>query len=351
MIGTAMSSLERVLATLGHREPDRVPVFLLATMHGARALGLGIREYFARAGNVVRGQLRLRELLGHDCLYAFLHASLELEAWGGETVFRDDGPPNAGQPVVARLDDLARLEPPSVATAACLRPALEAISGLAAAARGEVPVIGVVLSPASLPILQLGFPLYLELLTDPGRRALLDRLLAANERFCADWAGAQVRAGATAICYFDPASSPTVVPPELYRTVGGPSARRVLPRIPAPTATHFASGRCLAILDDVRATGTLAVGVGPDEDLAEVKRAAAGRLGLLGNLNGVAMRRWSASDAEAAVKAAIAAAGAGGGFILSDAHGEIPFQVPEDTLLAIAEAARRWGRYPLAWAP
>jgi uroporphyrinogen decarboxylase len=70
-------------------------------------------------------------------------------------------------------------------------------------------------------------------------------------------------------------------------------------------------------------------------------------MSLLGNLNGVEMRRWTPEQAEAQVKAAIDAAGHGGGFILSDNHGEIPYQVPESTLLAISEAAHRWGTYPL----
>ena len=54
-------------------------------------------------------------------------------------------------------------------------------------------------------------------------------------------------------------------------------------------------------------------------------------------------------QAEAAVKRAIAQAGPGGGFILSDNHGEIPWQVADETLLAIGEAVARWGRYPLDW--
>ncbi|MGR8935731.1 MAG: methylcobamide--CoM methyltransferase MtbA, partial [Gammaproteobacteria bacterium] len=45
----------------------------------------------------------------------------------------------------------------------------------------------------------------------------------------------------------------------------------------------------------------------------------------------------------------IAKAGRGGGFILADNHGEIPWQVPEAILLAIGDAVERWGRYPLDW--
>ena len=37
-----MTSMQRVLATLSHNEPDRVPIFFLFTMHGANELGFSI---------------------------------------------------------------------------------------------------------------------------------------------------------------------------------------------------------------------------------------------------------------------------------------------------------------------
>ena len=51
---------------------------------------------------------------------------------------------------------------------------------------------------------------------------------------------------------------------------------------------------------------------------------------------------------DASVCTAIAKAGRGGGFILSDNHGEIPWQVPEEVLSTISETVHRDGRYPLA---
>ena len=170
--------------------------------------------------------------------------------------------------------------------------------------------------------------------------------MCIRDRFTVAWANAQLAARATAICYFDPVSSSTNIPRELYLRTGQQVARRTLSRIQGPSATHMASGRCLPILGDIADTGTAAVGVSILEDLAQLKAVAAGRVTLLGNLNGVEMRRWTADDAELAVKRAIAAAGAGGGFILADNHGEIPFQVTDQTLLAIGEAVERWGRYP-----
>ena len=89
------------------------------------------------------------------------------------------------------------------------------------------------------------------------------------------------------------------------------------------------------------------VGTGSLEDLREVKAACSGRISILGNLNGIEMTRWTAQQAEQAVKQAVFAAGAGGGFILSDGHGEIPWQVSDEVLHAIVAATRRWGTYPL----
>ena len=95
--------------------------------------------------------------------------------------------------------------------------------------------------------------------------------------------------------------------------------------------------------------GTAVLGVSAEEDMATIKSVCYGKASLLGNLNGVAMRRWTAAEAEEEVKNAIASAGKGGGFILSDNHGEIPFQVPDDVLFTISEAVHKWGRYPLDW--
>lgn len=342
-----MTPMQRVVTTLGHHEPDRVPFFLLPALQGARELGLSIREYFSRPDYVAEGQCRLQAKFGHDCLYAFYHAALEAEAWGGEVIFRDDGPPNAGLPPIHAVEEILHLTPPRIEDSPGLLRVLETIRQLAARTQGEIPIIGVAMSPFSLPVMQIGFEAYLLLLHE--RRDLLNHLLSLNEAFCVAWANAQCVAGANAICYFDPVSSSTIIPRSLYLETGFPCARRMLARIPAAVAIHLASGCGLPIVDELAATGAAMIGVSSSEDLAEYKQVCQGKIGLLGNLNGITMRRWTPAEAEAAVKDCIASAGIGGGFVLADNHGEIPWQVPDDVLFAIAEAARRWGRYPLDW--
>ena len=342
-----ITSMQRVLTTMSHQEPDRVPLFLFTTMHGAKELGLTIVEYFSRVEHVVEGQMRLLGKYRSDCITSFHYAALEIEAFGGETLFIDDGPPNCGEPIIRCGEDIDRLEPPRVAEASGLARGLEVTRRLKERVGDTVPIIGAVISPFSLPIMQMGFGPYIELIYDDPER--FTRLMAVNQAFCVAWANAQLAAGATAIGYFDPMSSTTNVPRELYLKTGHRVAMETLSRINGPTAFHLASGRGLGIAEDIAATGAAAVGVSTLESLTEWKSAVGGRLTLLGNLNGVAMRRWTADQVEVEVKQAIAKAGRGGGFILADNHGEIPWQVQDETLLAIRDAVDHWGHYPLDW--
>lgn len=340
-----MNCFERVLTTLGHQEPDRVPMFLLLTLHGAKELGLTIKEYFSNPEHVVEGQIRLRKKYQHDCYYAFWYAPLEAEVFGGETIFVENGPPNSGAPPLREAKALDRLQLPVIADQPKMQQVLQSISRIKARSGNDAPIIGVVMAPFSLPVMQLGFERYLELMyEDPVR---FDCLMNVNIEFCAAWANAQLAAGATAICYFDPVSSPTIVSKERYLKTGFPIAQKTLAQLQGAAAIHLASGRALPIIDEIIESGAKVIGVSCNEDLKALKKVCAGRITILGNLNGIEMARWTTTEAEAHVRAAISQAAHGGGFILADNHGEIPFQVSEDVLMAISETVRRCGRYPL----
>lgn len=344
---STMTSLERVLTTLGHKEPDRVPLFLLTTMHGAKELGLSIKEYFSKAENVVEGQLRLRKKYRTDCYYPFFYAPIEVEAWGAEVIYHDDGPPNSGYPMIENITDINTLTLPDIENSKVLAKVLQTITALKEKKGDEAPIIGVAMSPFSLPVMQLGFDTYFEIMYN--YPDLFNKLMMLNKEFCTRWSNAQLKAGATAICYFDPVSSSTITTRKQYETMGYPIAQETIASIDGPVATHYASGRILPISDLVSLTGTAVVGVSAEEDLTDLKKQFKGKQTLLGNLNGIAMRSWSQRDIENVVKDAIAKAGPGGGFILSDNHGEIPFQVSDDILLAISETVYQWGEYPLSW--
>lgn len=340
-----ITPLERMTRALSHEEADRVPYMLSVMLHGPALLGMSFEEYFGEPEAVAEAQVALQRRYGHDAILALYFAAMEHEAWGGQVRFFDDGPPNAGAPLVRDIERIPELRAPAVEECPRLQKMLQSIRRMRQEAP-EVMIVGAVVAPNSVPVMQLGFEAYLHVVLE--RRDLYWQLMERNEPFAVAWANAQVEAGASVVAYFDPVASPTVMPPAVYRETGFQVARRVFPQIRAGVGVGLASGRSIPILDDLAEAGAGAVGVSADDDLAVAKARAGKRLALMGNLNGIAMRRWDAAQAAEAVRSAIAAAGPGGGFLLAEHHGEIPPSVPDDTLRALADAVHRYGTYPIA---
>ena len=338
-----MTSLDRVMKAISHEESDRVPLLLLFSMYGAKELDMGIEEYFSDPDNVVRAQIQLREKYGHDCFYTFYYAPIEIEAWGGDVIFSEDGPPNSGKPIITDISKISDLKMPNIDESVCLNKVLETTKQLKQEYGDEVPIIGVVMSPFSIPVMQMGFDKYIEMIYNDKEN--FDKLMSINEEFCVRWANAQLEAGATAICYFDPVSSTTIIPKELYKKTGFKIAKRTISKINGPTVTHFASGRCLPIIEEIIDTGTFGIGISVMEDMEVLKEKCRGRIFIFGNLDCIDMCNWDEATVEKTLKDLIEKAAAGGGFAISDNHGEIPWQVPEETLLHLSKYSKTLGKY------
>jgi len=342
-----MNSFERTMAAISHTEPDRVPLFLFLSLYGAKELQLPVKEYFSKAENIVKAQLKMKDKYKNDCIYSLFYTPIEIEAFGGEVIFVNDGPPNSGEPIIKSIEQISKIQVPKIEECEGLKRVLDATKMLKDKVGNETPIVGVVVSPFSLPVMQMGFEKYLE--TMYFRKDYFDKLMQINEEFCVAWANAQIDAGATAICYFDPLSSPNIIEREMYLTTGYNIAKRTLSRIKGATAIHLASGITLPVIEDIISTGAVILGFSSNDDIVKIKKVAKGKICLIGNLNGIDMVNWDSKKVENEVKNVIAKAGIGGGLIIADNHGEIPWQVPENVLLEISETVQEFGKYPLDW--
>ncbi len=340
-----MNSMERVMTALSYKEPDRVPIFLNLTITGAKELEMSIKDYFSSADNVVKGQLLMKNKYSNDMVTAFLYSAAEIEAWGGEVIFYEDGPPNSGEPFIKKIEDIFKMEIPNINNIAGLLKGLEIIKKLKKIVNEDTPIIGAVTAPFSLPVMQMGFEKYLELIYF--RKDEFNQLMKINEEFCVAWANAQLEAGATAISYANPLASPTIVERDTYISTGFEVARKTIARIRGPVATNLASGIALPVMMDLIKTGTKAVAVSVKDNIDEAKRIANKKVAMIGNLDAIDMVNWDKEKTRKEVKELIKKAAPGGGFILSDNHGEIPWQVTENVLLEIAETVKEYGTYPI----
>ena len=341
----AMTSLERVLKALGQQEPDRVPLFLLLSLHGAKELGLTPRDYFSKAENVIEGQLRLGQKYQNDCIYTFFYSPVEIEAFGGEVIWAEDGPPVSGEPFISNIEKINELRVPDVRSHKALQKIFKATELLNKEVGSKIPIVGAVMSPFSLPVMQIGLENYLEIMKS--RPELFNRLMDVNREFCVNYANRQFEAGATMILYFDPLSATNLIPRETYLKTGFLVAHQTISMIKGPTAMYFASGKILDIADDIAKTGTAAVASGALDDIGMIKEVCKGRVAVMGNMNGNEMHGWDDNKTTINIKEIIRKAAPGGGFILSDSNGEIPFNVCDRTLMTISETVQTYGQYPI----
>lgn len=342
-----MSSMERVLATLQYEKTDRLPFFLLMTYHGAKELGLSQKAYFSDSENVAQGQLILREKYQQDCLNPFYYAAAEVEAFGSKTLFFDDSPPNAGAPIIRTEADILKLRPPVIEESPSLVKALKTISLLKHEVGERVPILGAVISPFSLPIMQMGFDRYIELIYE--RPDLFWKLMRVNENFAIEWGKAQIRAGVSAINFVDPCASSGIFPLKYYKTYGLDLAKRVMAALPVPKSYALGSAKVLESMPLINETGASLAAVGYGESIAQVKAAAEKKMAVFGNFNAMAMSGFSEKQVEDEIKHIIRQGYKDGGFIICDGAGEIPIQVSEKVLKGISEAVLTWGVAPEKW--
>lgn len=340
-----MTSADRVFTTMDHEEPDRVPFTLNLNLHGAKLLNLSLREYFAKPEHLIKAKLHFRDKYGIDILSSYYYTSLEFEAFGGTSIFFENGPPNAGKPIFKNKDDILNFKVPDIHENPSTKKVIRTTRLLKKEVNDDIPILGIVTSPFSLPIMQLGLKNYLDLIYDDSEG--FEVLMKKNEEFCVNYANSQLEAGADAIAYSDPMSSPTMIPRKLFLKTGFKVAKSTIDQIDGDVAIHHGSARTMEIIEDLKKLDIVGFAASSIEDLSDLKKICKNELTIMGNLNGIEMRNWTPKEAEEQVRNAIKKAGKGGGFILTDTHGEIPYQVPEKVIDAISKAVKKYGKYPL----
>ena len=145
----------------------------------------------------------------------------------------------------------------------------------------------------------------------------------------------------------------TLQSPALFRKLSLPTLKEVTRRAKAagiPTLMHCCGkARALAAMcaeeTDLSALNPLEAPPLGDCDLAEVKQAHGAKLSLMGNLpTTTLMLNGTPDDVRRAARAAIDAAGAGGGFILSTGD-QCGRDTPDENIFAMIAEARSHGAY------
>lgn len=285
-----MTHLERCLAVLDGRTPDRVPVVPQTFMFAAETAGIKVGELAHSARKMVEAQIVSQAKYDYDgCVIDFDDATLA-EACGARVIYREEEPAivDEAEPVVRQWSDIDTLRLPDPWCDGRLPIWLEATRLLADRIGREIWIMGRAdQGPFSLACLLRGAPQFMMDLMDEENHPHLDRLIDFCRQACAVFAKAQQQAGAHATSIGDAFAGPSLVSPEIYRRFALEPEIKLTQEVQAagiPFSIHIC-GKTNRIIGDMGRTGARILEVDWQLDMAEARRAVPASTVLMGNIN------------------------------------------------------------------
>jgi uroporphyrinogen-III decarboxylase len=341
-----MTPLERLAAAVEGRPHDRIPVFCNLLDQGAQELGMPLEQYYSKGAYVAEAQLRMRERYGYDNLWCLFYVGKEAELWGCRKIlFAEDGPPNVEHFVIQDLSDIAALEvPEAIAGHPAFAETAECLRLLKAEAGGRVPVCAYLTASMALPALLMGMERWMELLL-LGPVSARDELLAKCSLFFQRQIATYRAAGADVLLYSNPFGSTYFVGMKRFLELSMPWMTRDLEPGGVDGVVYYCGMAPFGNVIDpvIQRLGIRAFYLGPDDDVAEGKRAVAGRGLTCGVINDIRLISWTPEQIRAEVRRIVAAGKPGGQFLFGT--GVMPYGIPEANIRVMLDAAFEHGRY------
>lgn len=165
-----MKSMERMVKTLCHEEPDRVPVYPIISGAARKYVNASYQDWATNADIYAESLLKAREDLDLDCIVTLIDLSVECTAWGQKLIFPENeaAHPDYSNCVIQDIDDYQKIKKVDFKNCERMMMHMDACKKLALAANGEFPVIAFVFGPlGTLSMLRNQQDMYLDLYDDP----------------------------------------------------------------------------------------------------------------------------------------------------------------------------------------
>ncbi len=344
-----MNGYERVMAALERRQPDRVPLLEFAIN----------TRVIEKACPRAHSQMEFEELMDFDAVCA-LHQfnkvrenpdGTYIDEWG---VLYAPSQEVQDHPVVSPIqtpEDLRKYVPPDPNAPHRLGTLPELVKRY----KKKKAIVFLQRAAFMHSVYLHGFDRLLEdFLAAPGfAHDLMDMVLETNTAVARN----AVRAGADIIVLADDyaGNKSTFFSPRVFDEFIAPRLKRIIDAIHQEGAkvVKHSDGNLWKILDGIVATGPDAIN--PMEpvagmDIGDVKKKYGDRVCLIGNIDCAhILSEASVAEVDEAVKDCIRKASPGGGHIVSSSN-SIHSAVKPENYLAMIQAVRKYGEYPLTWA-
>lgn len=343
-----MTSLERVRAIMNGQEADYIPVLPQSFMFAMVDGGYSIGEVNRKPAVMAKCHVECREKYGYDGCIMDVDDSTLAEACGAKVEYRSDSVAvvKESEPLLKDLRQIDDLKMPDLRKDGRLPEWLETTSRIAEAIGKDAFVMGRAdQGPFSLLSLLRGTQEFMIDLFEEDEDVIL-HALEWTTKVHAEFAKAQLEAGATIASMGDAYASPNLISPDMYRKFALPFEKKVVSEV--QTGDNLYSihicGNTSKIIGDMRSTGASILEVDSMLDMGEARKIVPEGTTMMGNIdpNGI-LYLGTPQDIDNAVKNLVDTT-EGKGLIISSGCA-IGANVSPENMRAFIAAARKYGSY------
>ncbi|MCC7519567.1 MAG: uroporphyrinogen decarboxylase family protein [Verrucomicrobiae bacterium] len=343
-----MTPLQRVMAVIEGRQPDRVPVCLHNFLMACAEAGVSMEEYRVHPKAMARAHLHAVEKYGYDCILLDADTTMLAEAMGAKSECAPGEPGRIVAPAIDSLDDVGSLRPANPETDGRIPAVLEAIRLIREGLGGKIAIRGNADQCAfGLACLLRGTEDFLmDLKERPDHPGIAHLLEIAYQTHLATHRAVK-RAGAHFTSLGDSLSGPDVISPALYRRFARPWQERLVRTLAAEgifPVIHIC-GNTSAILTDFADYPYCGFELDYKTDAGKAKTTAGAAHVLFGNVDPSGILALGTPERVREVTRETLRLWMPDGHFILNAGCAIPAETPEANLRAFLDIAREEGRY------
>lgn len=343
-----MNSLERTMAVVSGRLPDRVPVCLHNFLLASREAGIPLEKYLSEPEAAARAHLQAVEKYGHDCILIDLDTTMLAEAMGARRDCTPGEPGHIAAPAIQSLEEVERLRPVDPERDGRIPALLEAVRIMRRQVGDQVAIRGNADQCAfSLAGLLRGMQSFLmDLVSEPDHPGI-QRLLEVSYQSHLATHRALKKAGAHFTSNGDSPAGPDVLSPKLFERFARPWQERLVRELAAEgifVVIHICGDTSL-ILDQLAQYPFCGFELDYKTDARRAKATAGQKHVLFGNVDPSGVIAHGTPELVTARTRELISLWKPGGFFVLNAGCAIPASTPPENIRALIRAAHEYGRY------
>lgn len=266
------SAMDRFNDALLGEPRDHVPLFPMIAGWAAANFSDSPHSRLALDPKAIADvQIRAKESIGHDALWAYADPLYIPEAFGCKVRFLDTGALVNPLPMtVTSMEDIDRFPLPDARREGRLPVILETVKDLSAYGGGDLPVLGLFEGPFTTTCRILEPELIMRMVYK--NRAILEVLLDKVTAFLLEFAQALVENGANTIFLPEPTASASMISPAMFRQFVLPRLKTLTDKLPVPCILHIC-GDTSPTLNAMRESGAKVLSLDQCMDLSDARAA------------------------------------------------------------------------------